>query len=320
VEVVVTAGGGWPVQPIVRVLAVISVVTIVAVCVPRTAQAAVAGNDGPSGTVTVGASNGGSIGGAPGDSIGGEGGGGQGGSPWLCTYTTLTLNDEGGIAPGGPTPGSWYSVTCTDLLTGASTTETEWIPDQSATDTPAVNPYSVARQAENSLRLPSPNSYFNPSDLSVVNLATWLWINADIWHPYSVTASVGSVSATAVATPSSVTWSMGDGGMITCYGPGTPFDSTQPSSPQSTQCAYTYAISSAGQPSPDGDPNDDAFHVVTTINWSVSWSVQGAVGGGGLPALSTSTSTFVRVEQVESINSEASDALHRRSLIEGALT
>jgi hypothetical protein len=121
-----------------------------------------------------------------------------------------------------------------------------------------------------------------------------------------VTASVGSVSATAVATPSSVAWSMGDGVVVTCDGPGTPFDPALPASQQSTQCTHTYTVSSAGQPSRDGNANDGAFDVVTTIDWSVSWSAAGAAGGGVLPNLSTSTSSQVRVEQVESINSEPS--------------
>jgi hypothetical protein len=229
----------------------------------------------------------------------------------------LTLNDEGGFAPGGPTPGSWYSVTCTNQSTGASTTETEWIPDAAAAETPAIDPYSVARQAERSLRLPPPSLQFNPSALSVVNLPTWLWIDGGIWHPFSVTASVGAVSATAVATPTSVTWAMGDGGVTICDGPGTPYNPQLPANEQSTSCDYTYLASSEGQPSPDGNPDDDAYDVVTTIDWSVSWSVQGAAGGGKLPPLSTSSSKPVRVEQVESVNAELPDTF-RQSLFPGS--
>jgi len=213
------------------------------------------------------------------------------------------LNDEGGFAAGGPTPGSWYSVTCINQVTGASTTATEWIPDQAAATAPAANPYVLALQAENSLRLPSPTTHFNPAGFSVVNLATWLWIGAGMWHPYAVTATVGTVSATAVATPESVTWVMGDGGDETCGGPGTPFDPAGPAD-QSTNCLHTYSTSSMGQPSPDANPNDGAYPVVATVQWSVTWSAVGAPGGGALPPLTTSTSTSIRVEQVQSVNSE----------------
>jgi hypothetical protein len=271
--------------------------------VPVAAQAAQARSGDHGGrTITVGASRSGSGGGGPGGATGG-GGAGQAQNPWLCVDTKLVLNDEGGFAAGGPTPGSWYSVTCINQVTGASTTATEWIPDQAAASTPAVNPYVLALQAENSLRLPSPTVHFNPADFSVVNLATWLWIGRGIWHPYAVTATVGTVSATAVAKPESVTWVMGDGGVETCGGPGTPFDPAGPPN-QSTNCLHTYSTSSMGQSSPDGNPNDGAYPVVATVQWSVTWSAVGAQGGGALPPLSTSTSTSVRVEQVQSVNSE----------------
>lgn len=296
-----------------RLLACSLVVANAIVVVPATAHAAAAGSDGPGGSVTVGASDGGTSGGAPGapgapgTGNGGAGGGGGGQSPWLCTYTMLTLNDEAGFAPGGPTPGSWYSVTCTNQSTGANTTETEWIPDAAAAETPAIDPYSVARQAERSLRLPPPSLELNPSALSVVNLPTWLWIDGIIWHSFWVTATVGSVSATAVATPTSVTWAMGDGDVTICDGPGTPYNPALPADEQSTSCDYTYLSSSEGQPSPNGNPNGDSYDVVATVDWMVSWSVQGASGGGDLPPLTTSSPRPVRVEQVESVNTEPPD-------------
>lgn len=286
-----------------RAVALSSMATVGFLFVSHTASAAVGGSDGPGGSVTVGASTGVSADGSPGGSPSGQEGGGQGPNPWVCTSTSLTLNDGPGFAAGGPTPGGWFSVTCSDGQTGISTTQTEWIPDQSASATPAIDPRFLALQAESSLRLPAPSPQFNPPGASVVNFATWLWISAATWHSYTVTATVGSVSATAVATPAWVSWSMGDGGSVVCDGPGTPFDPDESVVPQSTSCGYVYAISSAGQPSPDGTPDDDSFTVVATIHWSVSWSARGASGGGSLPALSTSSSRALRVEQVESINS-----------------
>jgi hypothetical protein len=290
----------------VRVVVAVGSAIAWAIVIPTAAFGSLSGSDGPGATVTVGASDGGSSSGAA-PAAGDQGNGpngtsGPGTNPWVCTYTELVLNDIGGFAPGGPTPGSWYSVTCANRLTGANTTQTEWIPDQSTASPPAVDPRTLALQAENSLQLPAPTTHLDPSGASIVNLPTWLWIDAAIWHPQSVSASAGSVSATAVATPVSVSWSMGDGGGLTCDGPGTPFLPAQPTSGQSTGCAYTYARTSAGQPSSDGNPNDDAFDVTATVTWSVSWTAQGAAGGGTLPTLFTSTTTPVRVEQVESIN------------------
>jgi hypothetical protein len=135
----------------------------------------------------------------------------------------------------------------------------------------------------------------------VVNIPTWLWIDPSIWRPFAASATAGAVTATAVATPSSVTWSMGDGGTVVCEGPGARYDTSKPASEQDTDCSYTYRQSSIGQPSPDGNPNDGAYPVTATITWAVSWTVTGASGGGALPYLRTSSTVPVRVEQVESI-------------------
>ncbi len=181
-------------------------------------------------------------------------------------------------------------------------TQTVWIADQATTvPAPAVDPYAVALEAENSIVLPKPDVHVNPSPAAVVNLPTWLWVGSSSWHAFSVSASIGSVTATAVAVPVSIRWSMGDGTTVTCTGPGTPFAAGVPAGAQTTDCSYDYSISSAGQPSPDGDPNDGSFVVSATITWSVSWSAAGAVAGGTLPTLFTSTSTHLRVEQVESL-------------------
>ncbi len=293
-------------------ITLIGVVTLLALSAVPSFGAAT-GGDGPGGTVTVGASAGGSSGPVAGGPGGAGVGNGASGTPWTCTYVKLVLNDEGGIAPGGPTPGSWYSVTCNNGSTGATLIQTEWIPDQSSPATPAVDPRALALEAERSLGLPSPAINFNPPGSSVVNLPTWLWIDRSIWHAYSVTASAGPVSATAVATPMFVTWTTGDGSSVSC-GPGVPYDSSKPASQQTTSCAHAYRFSSAGQPSPDGNPDDGAFVVSAVISWSVQWTAQGAPGGGPLPVLATSSSTRLRVEQVESTFTDALAAGARRPL------
>jgi hypothetical protein len=289
-------------------LGVLLFATLVGAAVaPKVAQAGLATGGAGDGAISVGVGDAGITPGSP-SSGGGAGGAGAGGTsgrdPWTCTYLKLVLNDLGGFAPGGPTPGSWYSVTCINTSTGANWTQTEWMADQARPSAPPVDPHALALEALNSLRLPAPSGHFDPAGTSVVNLPTWLWIDSGIWHPQSVTATAGSVSATAVAIPVSVTWSMGDGGVITCGGPGTPFVASEAQGGLGSACTYTYSESSAGQPSSDGNPNDGAFNVQATVTWTVAWSAQGATGGGSLPSLFTSTSYRLRVEQIESINSE----------------
>ncbi len=274
--------------------------------------AASSGRDGGN-TVTVGASSDGSTGGVAGSPGSGSGpnpvgtGGAGGAGAVTCQDLALTLSDIA-FPPGGPTPGGWYSVTCTNRLTGAVLTQTEWIstatPSAPASaPIPTVDPRVLALQAEQSIRLPAPVPAANPPDPAIVNLPTWLWIDAGLWHPYSATANAGAVVATALATPLSVTWSMGDGHIVVCDGPGTPYGGGAPSG-ASSACSYTYRTTSAGQPPLGGNSNDGAFTVTSTVTWAVTWSSVGAPGGGALPDLTTTGSLGLPVAQIQSVNQD----------------
>jgi len=274
---------------------------------PAGAVTSGAGAGAGGGTVSVGVGSGGGSGGSAGSggATGGVpvGGGGSGsGSPWSCTYTYLALNNQGGFPPGGPEPGAWYSVICVDGATAVQVTQTVWVTGAAPVGTPAVDPRSLALQAENSITLPHPTLRLDPSGTSVVGLATWFWIDAGLWREESVTASAGQVSATAVARPVAVRWTSGDGAVVVCPGPGTPYSPWLPSATQSTDCAHVYQRTSAGQPALDGAPDDGAYVVTATVEWAVTWTSVGAPGGGALPTLYTSGATLLRVAQVESVN------------------
>ena len=269
---------------------------------PAVADTGSAGAGSGGGTVSVGVGtgtgSGGSGGGAP---SGGGTGGGSGNSPWTCTYTYLTLNNQGGFPNGGPMPGAWYSVTCADMATGAQVTQTIWITTPPVA-VPQVDPRVLALQAENSIRLPAPVIHLDPAGSSVVGLATWMWVDPTMWRDYGVTATAGAVSATAVAHPVDVIWTTGDGGKVTCGGPGAAYDPALSSAWQGTYCSHTYARTSIGQPTPDGDPDHGQFGLVATVVWAVTWTAVGASGGGTLPTLTTSSTAPLRVAQIESLN------------------
>jgi hypothetical protein len=78
----------------------------------------------------------------------------------------------------------------------------------------------TAAQYGQILGLPSPVIRSSPAQaaLQLTNLPTWLWINPAEWVPESQTATVPGESATATATPVSVTWHPGDGSTVTCQG------------------------------------------------------------------------------------------------------
>lgn len=225
-----------------------------------------------------------------------------------CRSQAVALSPSAGfdLPPGGPTPGNWYVVTCVGSdAAEPDSVRVEWIPSTAGGGpAPPARPVAalvVAERAAASIVLPSPVVRLDPTPFSVVNLTTWLAVDPEVWRPYRATATAGTVSATAVATPVEVTWTMGDGGVVDCDGPGTEYRKEIPPGAQEPSCSYTYRRSSDGEPSADGNANDDAFPVTATVTWSVSWSATGAAGGGTLPSLHTATTVPVRVEQVESV-------------------
>ena len=264
----------------------------------------VRGQDGGN-TVTVGASNTAS---SPEHSLLPATPKSTGGAGPACTYSPIVLAETAGfdLAPGGPTAGEWYLVQCpgsVELEDGRA----EWVPASTsgptassgtATGTPGV---AAAAEAAASIALPSPSIEVNPAAFSIVNIATWLAVDPALWHAYRATATAGGVTATAVATPETVDWSMGDGGKVECAGPGAVYDPALPDDAQSTSCSYSYERSSQGQPSSDGNPNDGSFLVTATVSWAVTWTATGASGGGTLPPLQTTSNRALRVEQVESV-------------------
>jgi hypothetical protein len=151
-------------------------------------------------------------------------------------------------------------------------------------------------RARDRLTLPWPRIAMNPPVdwEQIVNFETWLWIDPATWNRRSARADAGSSWAEATAVPRSVVWDLGDGGRLTCPGPGTPYDQRRPAEGQATDCSYTYRRSSAGEPG-------NRFTVRATVRWSVSW--QGSGGSGGdLGTVERTARVRVRVAELQALN------------------
>lgn len=183
----------------------------------------------------------------------------------------------------------WYWMSCPDG-DGGSTTDLIPVPREDA-----VDPTVLRDQAIDTLSLPSPALAMNPSGDQVVHVDTWLWVDDAIWTTHSKSVSAGGVTTTVTAAPTRVIWDLGNGDTVVCDGPGAPYDPSMPADEQVTDCSYTYKHTSAGQPG-------DAYQVTATIEWTVSWTVTGASGGGPLPALFTSSPVAVRVSEMQALN------------------
>ena len=111
-------------------------------------------------------------------------------------------------------------------------------------------------------------------------------------------ATVPGVSVTVVARPEAVIWSLGDGTVVTCDGPGLAFDSTIPATAQTPTCSHTFTRSSASRPG-------SAFEASVTVRWRASWTVTGAAGGGDLGVIERTAAFPIRVGEVQAINTPA---------------
>jgi hypothetical protein len=192
-----------------------------------------------------------------------------------------------------PPSGAWYVYKCTGPgFRDALYRPPVWIADGQPGPVLLPSPAELAAQARNQLQLPAPKIKANPAGDQLVGLPTWLWLDRGSWGDVSATASVPGVSVTAVARPTSVTWSMGDGGSVTCTGPGSSFPAGGDPKSASPDCGYTYRTSSAGQ-------RAEAFPVSATVNWTVSWS--GAGQGGTFPNMTTTGSAAFRVAESQGI-------------------
>ncbi|KAA2246362.1 hypothetical protein F0L68_40715 [Solihabitans fulvus] len=203
----------------------------------------------------------------------------------------LALPVEG---PQAGQQGAWYVWKCTGPgAVDALYRPPVWIPDgQQPGAAQLPSPAELAVMARKQLRLPTPTIAANPSGTQLVNLPTWMWLSSG-WGPISATAAVPGVSVTAVATPASVSWSMGDGSTVSCISAGTPFrPGTDPKAP-SPDCGHTYRTSSASQAG-------QAFPVTATVHWTVAWS--GAGQGGVFPDMTTAGNTVFRVAESQALN------------------
>lgn len=154
---------------------------------------------------------------------------------------------------------------------------------------PAMTPGDVARLARGQLRLPRPEIGANPAGDQLVNLSTWLYL-ASGWQTESATASVPGISVTATATPTSVTWSMGDGTTVDCASPGVQYRRGADPRSKSPECGHTYRRSSG----------HTTFAVSATVRWSIAWSGGGETGT--LPDLTTTGSSQFRVRESQALN------------------
>jgi hypothetical protein len=229
--------------------------------------------------------------GRSGDHHGSDGGGSGGsGSAKPCTYEPL----EPPPPPGDPIWGGQDPAKGTMMFeTCPPDTTIVYVPNGQVPT--QVDPRELARRAIEQMNLLAPPIQTAPAPDSphgaTLGFPLWMWVRAgeNTTGPILRTATTGAVSVTATAQLASVSWSMGDGHVVTCDGAGTVFSEDQAGKP-SPSCGYVYqSLPSSGR----------TFPVTANARWHITWSGGGQTGTQDLTLTST---TQLPVREIRALN------------------
>lgn len=199
-----------------------------------------------------------------------------------CLWTELSFPPlEAALYPPGSTV---YEVVCYDASapagSGPTTQNLVVLPPGGSPPAPGVPAATLGAQAVARLPFPTMTTASAPGaegrafPMTFANFPTFFWVDNAQWQVLTATANDGFKAVTATATPSYVTWRMGDGHQITCTGPGVAWHPGI----ESSYCSYTYATSSVHQPQVGADVNDRPYRVTATVTYQVSWVCAGQCG------------------------------------------
>lgn len=148
----------------------------------------------------------------------------------------------------------------------------------------------AALLARELLPLPDPDIVTSPpaDRPQLAGLSTWFAVGT-AWQTFSATATLGGVSATVTATPSTVVWDPGDGApTVTCDGPGRTFDRDDPDA--TSDCTHTYTVATG----------PGALALTATITYEVAWTATDGSGDVLDPVTRTAT-VPITVGQVQAV-------------------
>jgi hypothetical protein len=232
---------------------------------------------------------------------GGGTGGGDGGPAPNCVYDIPIKMVDGRTflwpsCGGVPVTGAGAVAPAVPVATGAPAAPGAPAPP------PLPAPAVLGAQAASKLKLPAPVVHTSPEApvMQIVGIPTWAWLAPESVATQTATAAaangVASMSVTATAQLNRVTWDFGDGAVVVCTGPGTPYDSSNEADgrPRSSpDCGHTYLRSSARQPG-------EAYPVSVSAEWAVTWAGGGQTGAA--PAQAQTITTALRVGELQAVN------------------
>jgi len=152
----------------------------------------------------------------------------------------------------------WWNMTC--WRDGTPAHSYEFAVEVSAPVLPEAIRDAVAARLEP----PPPDPETSPplARQTFVHVPTWLWLDPANWVAIEASETRGFTTVTVRATPTHASWLMGDGGGITCLGPGEVWVSG--ASEDDTDCAYSYSHSAYAEP-------EGRFEGSVTVTWEFEW-------------------------------------------------
>jgi hypothetical protein len=133
------------------------------------------------------------------------------------------------------------------------------------------DPRVLAQQAIATMQIQSVTIGIVPEpqvgSVGIIGMPTWMWAanpSPTTWGPITRTASAGAFTVTATAHATKVVWTMGDGAVVICTAPGTPYEDSY-GKRSSPDCGHTYT-------------RQGKYAVTATSYWVVNWNGLGQSG------------------------------------------
>ena len=120
-----------------------------------------------------------------------------------------------------------------------------------------------------------------PGSVGLVGMPNWMWVanpTPQTWGPDTASASAGGYTVTVTAKVAHVSWDMGDGQVIVCNGPGTPYRDSYGKGSSPT-CGHTYT-------------RQGQYTVRATSHWVITWVGVGQTGTIPMDLVNTANLTI----------------------------
>lgn len=144
------------------------------------------------------------------------------------------------------------------------------------------DPAVAAREVVASMQLPVPSVGMTPrpgpDSVILVGYNVWMWVDPELFAPVSAVATLDGTSIGVTGRVVRVDWDMGDGNVVRCTVPGTPYVLERDGLAASPDCGHVYTN------------KQGEMTVTATAHWELEW-----FGGGQSGTVTDTTVSTIPV-------------------------